>query len=785
MLSVNSGNMRPPTSLLCLLLFCASPARAAVVPDLDKAKTWWAFQPVQKPLPPAVKHTSWCRNELDRFVLAKLEAQGQGPPAAAAPRALMRRMSYSLAGLPPSADEVSEFENEAVLDLTGAVQRAATRLLASQRYGEGQARHWLDVARYADTKGYVYGREERFFVHSHLYRDWVIRAFNDDLPYDQFLRLQIAADQLVPPHSPDLAAMGFLTLGRRFLGVTHDIIDDRLDIVTRGTMALTVQCARCHDHKYDPVTARDYYALYGIFHAGNERLERVGPEMPDKELEKRLQQLNDAMQRRRAEVGERLRARLADYLAAQLELSKYPEEGFDEILGADDLNPASVRRWRDYLHTAGEAHPILAPWIVLARIPAAGFIAKSGPALDALRAEMGGALNARAAAAFATPPASMQEAAQRYGAVFKEAREVQPRDAAAEQLCSFLHAADSPAIVPDTGIAGNDSYFINDVREELWKLQSEVDRWLVKTPTAPAYAVVHTDNGETRLPRVFKRGSPAQPGEEVPRRFISFLTEGKEVPFQHGSGRRELADAIASPRNPLTARVMVNRIWQQHFGEGLVKTAGDFGLRAEPPTHPELLDWLAARFIESGWSVKAMHRLIVNSAAWQSSALPRRRLEFEQLRDSLLAATGELDLKSAGGRPDDALAEGSRRRTIYGLVDRQYVPTTFTTFDFPHPDVHSSERNETLVPQQALFFLNSPFVAHRVRALVKRTADAAPGEKVHLLHRWLYQRDATTQEVERAQQFIATAEPPAEGMLTPWEQYAQVLVISGEFTFLD
>lgn len=765
-----------------LLLTSVWTAQAAVQADLEKARTWWAFQPVKKPAPPPVRHAAWCRNEVDRFILARLEAQGQHPPPAAGPRALLRRMSYRLTGLPPSLEEVRAFESEAALDIAGAVQRAAARLLASPRYGEGQARHWLDVARYADTKGYVYAREERFFVHSHLYRDWVIRAFNDDLPYDQFLRLQIAADHIVPPHSPDLAAMGFLTLGRRFLGVTHDIIDDRIDIVTRGTMALTVQCARCHDHKYDPVTARDYYALYGVFHAGNERLERIGPETSDKELAKRMEALREAMQKRRAEVGERLRTRLADYLAAQLELSKYPEEGFDEILGADDLNPASVRLWRDFLHTADDTHPIFGPWKVLARIPSGEFAAQAAPALEALR----GKLNERVAAAFASPPASMLEAAQRYGALFKAAADAPaPRDAAAEQLCAFLEADDSPSAVPNTGIVSNEAYFVNDVREELWKLQSEVDRWLVKTPAAPAFTVIHADNGETRLPRVFKRGSPAQPGEEVPRRFITFLTGGTEVPFRQGSGRRELADAIASPRNPLTARVMVNRLWQQHFGEGLVKTAGDFGLRAEPPTHPELLDWLAARFIESGWSVKAMHRLIINSAAWQSSAPPRRRLEFEQLRDSLLAATGELDLKSAGGRAEDALAEGSRRRTIYSLVDRQYVPSTFTTFDFPHPDVHSSERNETLVPQQALFFLNSPFVAHRVRALVKRTGDSAPDEKVHLLHRWLYQRDATPQELERAEKFVAAAEPPEAGMLTPWEQYAQVLVMAGEFTFVD
>ncbi len=760
---------------------------SAVLPDLEKAKVWWAFQPLRHDLvPPAVKHPEGCRNEIDRFLMATAEAAGrvEHPAGPADARTLLRRLSYILTGLPPSMDEMSAFVPESAADLPGAVQRATARILASPRYGEQQGRHWLDIARYADTKGYVYGREERFFVHAHRYRDWVIRACNEDLPYDQFLRLQIAADQLVPERSPDRAAMGFLTLGRRFLGVTHDIIDDRIDVVTRGTMALTVQCARCHDHKYDPVTIRDYYALYGVFHAGTDRLEPIGEAKPDTELEKRLKHYHAVMQKRRDEVAGRMRARVADYLAAQLELQKYPEEGFDEILGPDDLNPAAVRRWRDFLHGAKTGHPVFGPWLVLAAIPKAEFTAKVGTVLDELRQRPG--LNGKVAAAFLLPPASMSEAAERYGVLFREAMAAPaPHDADTAVLVAFLTDPESLAAVPDTGIMNNEAWFINDVREELWKAQAEVDRWLVKTPAAPAWTVVMADRNAARLPRVFKRGNPAQPGEEVPRRFLTFLTEGREIPFRHGSGRRELADAIASPHNPLTARVMVNRLWQQHFGTGLVKTPGDFGLRAEAPEHPELLDWLAARFIDSGWSVKAMHRLIVASAAWQSRNRPRLRLDFEPLRDSLLAAAGELDL-TAGGPPQEALNDGSRRRTVYCLVDRQYVPSTFTVFDFPHPDVLAPQRNETLVSQQALFFLNSPFVGARAKALAGATK-GTPEERVQQSHHRLYQREATARETELALKFIAAAEaaPPAEGGLGPWEQYAQVLLLANEFTYLE
>jgi hypothetical protein len=582
--------------------------------------------------------------------------------------------------------------------------------------------------------------------------------------------------------------MGFLTLGRRFLGVTHDIIDDRIDVVTRGTMALTVQCARCHDHKYDPVTTRDYYALYGVFRSCDDRLERIGPEAKDAELEKRQRKLSEGMQKRRDEVGARLRARIGDYLAAQLEIQKYPEEGFDEILGPDDLNPASVRRWRDYLHmAAGGVHPIFAPWTALSRLSTAEFSSKAGAVLEELRQRQGVLLNARVAAAFQTPPGSMIEAAQRYGVLFNEAQaNPPPRDAAADELRSFLHAPESPACVRDAGIVNNEAFFVNDVREEIWKLQKAVDQWLIKTESAPVHAMVLADVAPGPPPRVFKRGSPAQPGEAVPRRFISFLTGGREIPFQNGSGRLELADAIASPRNPLTARVMVNRLWQQHFGSGLVSTPSDFGLRSSPPSHPELLDWLAVRFIESGWSVKAMHKLIVASAVWQSRAPAGRRLAFEQLRDSLLTATGELNL-TAGGRPQDALAPDSRRRTIYGIVDRQYLAPTYAIFDFPHPDVHTSHRNETMVSQQALFFLNSPFVAARARALAARAASLAPADRVLAFHRWIYQRDAAPNEVERALHFIAAAEsePAGAGMLTAWEQLAQVLLLANEFTYID
>ena len=331
---------------------------------------------------------------------------------------------------------------------------------------------------------------------------------------------------------------------------------------------------------------------------------------------------------------------------------------------------------------------------------------------------------------------------------------------------------------------------------------------------------------------MFKRGSAARPGEEVPRRFLAILSGSNREPFRQGSGRLELAQAITSSKNPLVARVMVNRIWQHHFGAGLVKTPSDFGLRAEPPSHPELLDWLALRFIADGWSVKRMHRLILSSAVYQQQAagsespnrqlganrdpdnrllgfFPLHRLEFEQIRDAMLGVSGELDL-TLGGKSSELLDPGNKRRTVYALVDRQFLPGTFRTFDFANPDLHVAVRHETTVPQQALFFLNGAFAGARARSLARQVGEGPAEARVQKLHRLLYQRCATESEVAAALRFIQAAEgdplplpqperetpwrygtgeydEPAKRLLdfTPWEQYAQVLLLANEFAFVD
>ncbi len=741
---------------------------SANLPKADAAAAHWAFQPPKAVAFPAVKGEAWVKTGVDRFILAKLETAGLAPAPDADRRTLIRRAAFDLTGLPPTDHEMAEFLADRSPDAFGKV---VERLLASPHYGERWARHWLDVARYADTKGYVYGREERFFVHAWAYRDWVVRALNDDLPYDRFLLLQIAADQLVPAGSPDLAAMGFITGGRRFIGVTRDIIDDRIDVVTRGTMALTAACARCHDHKFDPIPTRDYYSLYGVFATCEERLVSLGAESTDAEFVKHANKLADTMKQRRDEAAARLRARVGDYLAAQSELQKYPEEGFDQILTPDDLIPASVRRWRDFLHrTRTTTHPIFAPWHVLAKLPAESFQTQAGPALAQLFTDHRATLNPVVATAFTTPPRTLREAAERYGKMFAESS-----DAA---LVSFLSDPRSPTSVADSGIIDNELFFPTNACEELWKLQGEVDRWLIKTPASPPHALILADREPERNPRVFIRGNPARQGDEVPRQFLKVVAGPERQTFQMGSGRLELARAIVHPENPLTARVLVNRIWQHHFGAGLVRTPSDFGVRADAPSHPELLDWLALEFVRAGWSVKALHRLIMSSAVYQQgsaavpssdadnrllSSFPRQRLDFEQMRDAMLAATGELDT-TIGGKPAELLASANKRRTLYGLVDRQFLAGTFRVFDFANPDIHIAQRHATTVPQQALFFLNHTFVASRARALVSRAEVARATSSVSRVDRLfhaVFQRSPTNHEMANAFRFLAAAENEA------------------------
>ena len=799
--------------------------------DFESGKQWWSFQPVRKPVVAEVAGDCWSRTPIDRWIAARLQGAGLRPAKAADRRTLLRRVTFDLIGLPPTSEEVEEFERDPE-PTWAAFAKVVDRLLASAHYGEHWARHWLDLARYSDTKGYVYAREEKRQVHAWVYRDWVVQALNEDLPYDRFLELQIAADQLESENSPHLAAMGFLTLGRRFLGVTHDIIDDRIDVLMRTTQGLSVGCARCHDHKFDPIPTADYYSLYGVFQSCAEKLVASGRDESlhgefEEELRTREVDLKETLAGARRDREAQLRRSAKEYLIAQLELEKYPEESFTQILGAGDIHPLNVRRWQHYLaRTAQREDPVFLPWHRFAALSSEQFEREAVRVIEELGGLKKEVLHPEVAKAFETVPSSMREVAERYGALLaaaegraaEAAKKGVMRILGGDALHAVLYGPDSPCAVPDEDLVNIEWFFPTALVVNLWKKQGELDRFLVRSQERVPFANILVDRPEPAVARVFKRGNPLAKGEAVPRRFLRVLSEAEAPAFAVGSGRLELARKIASSRNPLTARVMVNRVWMHHFGRGLVSTPSDFGRRGEVPSHPELLDWLAAQFMEEGWSLKRLHRWMLLSAAYQQeSAAPddvrererciemdpenrllwrmnTRKLSFEQLRDGWLAASGELD-QQVGGKPLDLFAGTSLRRSLYGFIDRETLPSALRTFDFANPDLSIPVRNDTLVPQQALFSLNHPFLMGRVRALVRRVESSGPSsdvERVQRLYAFVFQRAAEALEVEAALGFMKSAKEAAGGFSGghakspgPLEELAQMLLVSNEFVFVD
>ncbi len=630
----------------------------------EAAKKHWSYQPIRDSQPPTVKDEGhWAQTPLDQFILAKLEGAGLQPAPRADKRTLIRRATFDLIGLPPTAEEVAAFENDQSPD---AFARVVDRLLDSPRYGERWGRYWLDVARYADTRGYLAGGEDRRYAYSYTYRDWVIRALNEDLPYDKFLVEQIAADQATGKDDPrTLAAMGFLTLGRRFLNAQPDIIDDRIDVLCRGTMGLTVGCARCHDHKFDPIAQKDYYALYGVFASSVESKDL--PTLPDS---------------------------------------------------------------RD--------------------------------------------------------PATVAEYDKQYKEHQNEIDQYEQRKAS-DQAFLLSYSLNTPVALPPAMVSR--TYNRAD-REALTKLRGKIDE-LNAGPLSPPRAMALSDAPTPVTPHVFIRGNPGRPGDEVPRRFLTVLSNGDPKPFTKGSGRLELAQSIASTSNPLTSRVFVNRVWLHHFGYGIVRTPSDFGVKGEPPTHPEMLDWLASRFMENGWSMKKLHRLIMLSSTYQQSSdapteaakldpenrllshMNRQRLDFEATRDSLLYVAGKLDV-TMGGRGVDIMAKPfAPRRTVYGLIDRQNLPGTFRVFDFANPDSTSPQRHVTTVPQQALFMMNSPFILEQARSLASNAAPpSSPAEKdIQTIYERVYARQADQGEVSAALDFLSAPAAAPHEEETPLWQY--------------
>ncbi len=645
----------------------ASPAAAdGDNPDWEKIRaSHWAWEPVRKAAPPQVSEESWVRNPIDSFVLAKLESAGLEPAPSADAGTLVRRMHLDLVGLPPTPDEVAEFVVASRQDPQGAVEQKITELLGSVRYGERWARHWLDVARYSDGFGGFLDRRNQELTQAWRYRDWVVSAFNDDLPYDHFIKLQISGDLVGGVE--DAVATGFFALGPYYSSDGGDpdsvaqargeTLDDRIDTLTRGFMAVTVSCARCHDHKFDPIPQQDYYSLAGIFD-----------------------------------------------------------------------------------NTMSSELPLVPEGVV--------------EAYDAYQGKI--------------------KTAQRRGAGIRARAREEKRELSAEE------------------------------EEQVKQLKAEVEKLKEGAPPKYDFAHVLAETGNQDMPLAV-RGNLRTPGDMAPRRFPRVLSDHGTRRFNQGSGRIELAEAVANPSNPLTARVMVNRVWMHHFGRALVRSPGNFGTLGRNPTHGKLLNWLAASFMESGWSLKSLHRLIMTSATYQMSSrydarafavdsdnellwrMNPRRMDVESWRDSLLAVTRELDLE-LGGPPVNDIT-GSNRRTLYAKVsrngDQSGSDQFLRLFDFPIMRATVPERGTSIVPQQFLFLMNSPFMVDRAKALYKRLEGESEDDqgKIERAYRLLFSRSPSEGETQMGLQFLRT-ESPSDSELSPWERYGQVLMSSNEFMYV-
>jgi hypothetical protein len=678
----------------------------------DEQRNFWSFQPVRKPARPTVNDLAWPLTPIDRFILARLESRGLHPNPAADKRTLLRRATFDLIGLPPTPDEIDAFVAD---ESPAAFTHLVERLLASPQYGERWGRHWLDVVRYADTAGET---ADYPVPQAYRYRNYVIDAFNRDKPYDEFLREQIAGDILAAggpreSYAERVTATGYLAISRRFgfdsENYHHLTIADTLDTLGRSILGLSIGCARCHNHKYDPISMADYYALYGIFVSsryafpGSEEKKRPRdfvPLLPDSEAAPLAAAHQEQLARYDAELK-----RLDDELAEVNKSLKTTEESGPT--SAADL--ASLKSKRDWLNTA----------------------------------------------------------------------------------------------------AGE------------WR--SKKDRLQLAGPCDMAYGVAEAAGQNAKIQ---KRGEPTKTGAEVPRRFLAILGGDVLPAGTGGSGRLQLAEWLTRRTNPLTARVIANRVWRYHLGHGLVLSSSDFGLRGRPPAHPELLDYLADSLMTHGWSLKTLHKQIMLSRVYQMSSdddnraaavdpanetwwkFERRRLDAEAIRDAVLAVSGQLDRTPGGAHPFPPATSWNftqhapfkanyetDRRSVYLMTQRIQRHPFLALFDGADPNASTAERTLTTTPSQALFLMNDPFIHAKSEALARRLLAAAPNdfERIQSTAPLLFGRPSEAAQTAAAIEFlgnyrrqsVASGIPAEQAALAAWSAYARVLLSSSEFLYID
>ena len=823
--------------VLCVIAALVSNSRADKGnTKSEEARNFWAFKPPVEPRLPEVESETWCQSPLDRFILARLENAGLEPAPSTDRRTLIRRATYDLTGLPPTPEEVDAFLADSKPE---AFERVVERLLASPRYGEKWGRHWLDVARYADSNGLD---ENIAFANAFRYRDYVIDAFNMDLPYDEFVREQVAGDLLTSESESNrehyyrrVTATGFLSLGPKMLAcddgqkMEMDIIDEQVDTVGRAFMGLTLGCARCHDHKFDPISTEDYYQLAGIFKSTKtmENFKVVAEwheyTLASKEEQERANQIEEEIKSKEKELKSRTRKAKEDFIAIERKkveayflaalsvanLWNNPDQseatcespGIETIAAKSDLNVEILKHWTDFLKKLNpESGDFWAPLVAASK-------GISEEQIELITDQLKRALE------LGIEPEKKNESAE-------NPSPLEP-DSEVKAARQVLYDSKGPFRFPKD-IA---KYFSEDALADIDRLKTkktDLEKSRIVLPRA-----MGVREGKTQNLKVHLRGNYLSLGKETSRGLPRALAD-KNAPKigETNSGRLELAEWLTNPEHPLTSRVMANRIWLWHFGEGLVRTVDNFGLLGEQPANQPILDWLAWRFREFGWSIKQMHRLILLSSTYQMRSefnsdayekdpenrlmwkFARRRLTAEELRDTILTLGTTLDASMHGQRlpnknRDYVTGTSSKQgtydftcRSVYLPILRSAVYDVFQAFDFPDPSVLNGKRAATTVAPQALFLMNGDIVLRESRRMAHNLLNEKLDDESRIRSAYLhaFARQPKTSEVANGIGFIReyeralaseAIEDPVERRLRAWQGFCRVLMASNEFVYLN
>jgi hypothetical protein len=797
-------------------------ALRGVITDADK--NFWAFKPRAEVAPPVPKEKGWALNPIDQFILANLERNGLKPAPQADKTTLLRRATFDLTGLPPTEKELHDFLAD---KSPNAYEKVVDRLLASPGFGERWGRHWLDVMRYADSTG---SDEDHRYPHAWRYRDYVVKAFNDDMPYNQFVREQLAGDVLAADPSSGvgyrgIVATGFLALGKKALAQKdlplkrYDVVDDQIDVTAKAFLGLTVSCARCHDHKFDPIATRDYYQLAAIFastlsYSGGETGDPIQtPLAPPGEFEafKKQWSAYNALEKKLSAIidFDRDARKVRDVEAANIAASMQAAyrvygkgEALAAVASATKLDETRLALWVEYLKSN--------------RAELAKWNAATETNLKEIAAEYQEEF--RRSAYQYDQDLSWWKQAQ--GSFPNSGKIAGPRPRMSEERDAFFVSAWQDGGPMHRSRQQQMAALPAEKAKQAEALLAQAAEMEKALPTKEVPMACAVKEGPAMDQKIFVRGDYHNPGEPVARTVPAILSLRAPAPeVKTNSGRLELADWIVDPRNPLPSRVMANRIWQGHFGDGLVRTPDNYGRLGERPSNPELLDYLANAFIENGWSIKRMNRMIMLSKTYQMSAVydeatkakdpenrllshfPRQRLSIEEIRDAYLAMGGELD-RTMGGTLDPGVGtdgetsagrismnpEKTNRRSIYLPLRRSNLPTLYTLFDFGDATTPEGHRSPTSVATQALFVMNSPLVIREAKniagaVLKQEKQDKRRVEEIYLR---VLDRRPDTSEIDRGLTYLGGLQRKWNQIdeEKAWTSFTHALMASNEFIFV-